>query len=130
MQTTRCLYKHYNVLDVLSLQDVVDLIATRTGIFKKDVRAVLDAFKEVVCEQVASGRAVRWHQFGLFLPVVRMRREKGPDGKTVTVPEKSQLGLVFYPGRLTARLKPRVSVDLLLERGEYSGPAHRYVQSD
>ena len=48
LQTTRCLYKHYNVLDVLSLQDVVDLIATRTGIFKKDVRAVLDAFKEVV----------------------------------------------------------------------------------
>jgi nucleoid DNA-binding protein len=119
--------KQVNVFSVLSLNDLVDLVASRTGIFKKDVRTVLDTMREVVLEQVASGNAVRWHQFGIFLPLVRFTRERQPDGSTKMVPARHRLGFAFYPSATVSNLKPTVDVERLLERGDYNGPSHRYT---
>lgn len=119
--------KQVNVFEVLSLDDLVDLVAARTGLFKKDVRTVLDAMRAVVLEQVASGNAIRWHQFGIFLPLVRFKRQQQPDG-TKVVPAKDRLGLVFYPSTAVSSLKAKVDVERLLERGSYNGPSHGYAR--
>lgn len=120
--------KQINVLDVLSLSDVVDLVAERTGLFKKQVKLVLDTFRDVALEQVAAGNAIRWHHFGIFLPVVRYIRQQAPDGSLKMVPNRSQIGFAFYPTSATARLKAAVDVQTLLDRGDYNGPRNKYAR--
>lgn len=119
--------KHVNALDVLNIGDVIDKIALDTGYFKKDVKKILTKFREVVLDEVAHGNAVRWSGFGIFLPVIRHYRQKTPDGAVKYKVSKSDMGLVFYPSATCAKMKPKVDVDLLLARGDYDGPSHKYA---
>lgn len=119
---------HVNVLDVLSFEDLVDLVAADTGIFKKDVRAVLKSMRKVIVEQVAGGKAVRWRDFGIFVPTARRIRVKDEEtGKARWDYERHRVGFAFYPYRAVTVLSadPAV-VKQLLARGEYDGPGHPY----
>ena len=113
--------KHFNALHVYSFTDLVDMIARHTGLFKRDVRTVLLALKDMVTEQVSAGNAIRWRGFGIFLPVIRYTR-KVEEGRQTLVPSTSRLGMVFYPAAEMQRLKPMVNVRDLLDMGGYHGP--------
>lgn len=54
--------------------ELVDAIAVKTGLTKKDVTKVLDAFVQVVPETVANGENVALVGFGTFSKVEREAR--------------------------------------------------------
>lgn len=57
-------------------QELVSRVATRAGLRKKDVEAVLDAFVEVVKEALKRGESVRLVGFGTF----KIQERKGRRG--------------------------------------------------
>jgi len=110
--------KHVDALHVHSFTDLVNMIAERTAMLKTEVRSVLSALREVVIEQVSTGNAIRWHRFGIFLPVLRYSvTNKG-------TPTSCQIGMAFYPSLRLHNLEAKVDVQELLQRG-YSGYRYR-----
>ncbi|HEY9621584.1 MAG TPA: HU family DNA-binding protein [Crinalium sp.] len=68
--------------------ELVDAIAAKANVTKKEADAILTAFLETVQETVASGEKVTLVGFGTFEPRERQAREgRNPrTGKTITIP--------------------------------------------
>jgi DNA-binding protein HU-beta len=68
--------------------ELVDAIAARANVTKKEADAILTAFLETVQETVASGEKVTLVGFGTFEPRERQAREgRNPrTGKTIKIP--------------------------------------------
>lgn len=78
---------------------LVDYIANKTGLTKKDVNAALDAFVEAVVSTVKSGDSVTLTNFGTFVAVKRAATTKRnpKTGAPVKVPAKTVPR--FRPGK-------------------------------
>ncbi|AHD07633.1 HU family DNA-binding protein [Paenibacillus larvae] len=69
--------------------DLINNIATKSGLTKKDVETVLNGFLGEVTEALSSGDKVQLIGFGTFETRVRSERTgRNPQtGKTITIPE-------------------------------------------
>lgn len=78
---------------------LVNYIANKTGLTKKDVNSALDAMTEAVIETVANKDSVTLTGFGTFLSVHRKKtRKRNPKtGDPVDVPAKDVAK--FKPGK-------------------------------
>ncbi len=72
----------------MNKSELVDAIAVKTGMTKKDADTVLSAAVEVIMETVASGDKVTLVGFGTFEPRQRQAREgRNPStGKPISIP--------------------------------------------
>jgi len=79
--------------------DIVDQIAERTGLTKKDVADTVDGFLEAVSRALANGHHIEIRGFGTFkVRERRARRARNPrSGEEVMVPAK--LVPVFKPSK-------------------------------
>jgi DNA-binding protein HU-beta len=79
--------------------DLVNWVANKTGMTKKDVTTTLDALIEGVTKTVSSGDAITLTNFGTFLAVKRKASTKRnpKTGEPVKVPAKSVPR--FRPGK-------------------------------
>jgi len=79
--------------------DLVNFIANKTGMTKKDVAASLDAMVEAVVSTVSKGQAVTLTNFGTFVSVHRKPSTKRnpKTGAPVKVPAKDVPR--FRPGK-------------------------------
>lgn len=79
--------------------ELVEYIANKTGLTKKDASAALDAVIEAVVDTVKRGNSVTLTNFGTFLSVRRAATTKRnpKTGEPVQVPEKNVPR--FRPGK-------------------------------
>ena len=76
--------------DVMTREDVVDKLAEKTGILKKEARKVLAALPEIIRDGVLATGKVRIHSLGTFNLVHRAARQgRNPHtGEAVAIPPK------------------------------------------
>lgn len=82
----------------MNKKELVEAIAKKTGISKKDTKAIVSAFEEVVIETIAAGGEVKLLGFGTFKVVDRSAR-KGRNlstGEAIDIPATK--GVKFAPG--------------------------------
>ncbi|RMD77328.1 HU family DNA-binding protein [Candidatus Dojkabacteria bacterium] len=79
--------------------ELVNWIANKTGLTKKDVDLTLSAFVDAVMETVKSGDSVTLTNFGTFMPLQRKASEKRnpKTGEKVKVPARKVPK--FKPGK-------------------------------
>src|SRR2546423_28208 len=105
---------------VVGKDELIHQIAARAGLNLKETTKVIDAFTEVVCEDVAQGHEVRLMGFGTWnLREVAARNVKSiRGGKQITIPARKRVGFsvgavlsqAAQPEKLTSRTKtPRSS---------------------
>jgi len=84
----------------MNKQELVDAIATKAGVTKKEADAVLSAMTEAIMEAVADGEKVTLVGFGTFESRDRQAREgRNPStGKPITIPATTVPG--FSAGKL------------------------------
>ncbi|HIK14085.1 MAG TPA: HU family DNA-binding protein [Leptolyngbyaceae cyanobacterium M33_DOE_097] len=84
----------------MNKQELVDAIAVKAGVTKKDADAILSALTETIMEAVADGEKVTLVGFGTFEPRDRQAREgRNPStGKPITIPATTVPG--FSAGKL------------------------------
>ena len=72
----------------MNRSELVDAIATKAGLTKKDIDVVLGATVEAIMEAVSSGEKVTLVGFGTFEPRDRQAREgRNPStGKPISIP--------------------------------------------
>ncbi len=75
----------------VSKDKVIDQIASKTGMSKKDVGEVLMHFQEVVMKEVASGNKVTFTGFGVYQPVKRKARTgvNPATGEKIQIPART-----------------------------------------
>lgn len=78
---------------VIGKEKLVDMLAKKTELTKKDVKAVIDAFMECVPEAVADDYEIRLIGFGTFKKAIRAARKgRNPGtGKEIDIPETQSL---------------------------------------
>ena len=101
---------------VVGKDELIHQIAARAGLNLKETTKVIDAFTEVVCEDVAQGHEVRLMGFGTWnLRQVAARNVKSiRGGKQITIPARKRVGFsvgavlsqAAQPGKLTSRTRP------------------------
>ncbi len=74
----------------MNKKELIKAIAAKTGLAQKDVRAVIDAFVEVVVETLKKGEEVKITGFGTFTRSLRKARTyKNPQGgEPIKVPDR------------------------------------------
>src|ERR1700719_2725353 len=79
---------------VVGKDELVHQIAAKSGLNLKETTKVIDAFTEVVCEDVAQGHEVRLMGFGTWnLRQVAARNVKSiRGGKQITIPARKRVG--------------------------------------
>ena len=79
--------------------ELINLMAEKTDMKKRDIIMVLDAFIESVTDQVAKGDKVTLAGFGVFESAERQARQvRSPQtGEIISVPAKTKP--VFKPGK-------------------------------
>ena len=79
---------------VVGKDELVHQIAAKAGLNLKETSKVIDAFAEVVCEDVAQGHEVRLMGFGTWnLREVAARNVKSiRGGKQITIPARKRVG--------------------------------------
>ena len=79
---------------VVSKTMLVDAIAEKTQVTKKDVKAVVDAFMEVIPSEVKADKEVRLIGFGTFKKAHRSARKgRNPStGEEIDIPASDSLG--------------------------------------
>jgi len=84
----------------MNKQELVDAIATKAGVTKKDADIILSAMTEAIMEAVADGEKVTLVGFGTFEPRDRQAREgRNPStGQPITIPATTVPG--FSAGKL------------------------------
>ena len=72
----------------MNKNEFIDAISTKTGLTKKDTKAVVDAVLETITETLAKKDSVSFIGFGTFSTSARAAREATVPGtdKTVNVP--------------------------------------------
>ena len=83
----------------MNKSELVDSIATKTGLTKKDSTAAVDAYHEIVAESLAAGHNLALAGFGTFEVSERAARE----GRNPATGEKLQIAaskaVKFKPGK-------------------------------
>src|SRR5947209_15495643 len=79
---------------IVGKDELVHQIAAKSGLNLKETTKVIDAFTEVVCEDVAQGHEVRLMGFGTWnLRQVAARNVKSiRGGKQITIPARKRVG--------------------------------------
>ncbi len=79
---------------IVGKDELVHQIAAKAGLNLKETTKVIDAFTEVVCEDVAQGHEVRLMGFGTWnLRQVAARNVKSiRGGKQITIPARKRVG--------------------------------------
>jgi DNA-binding protein HU-beta len=79
---------------VVGKDELIHQIAAKAGLNLKETSKVIDAFTEVVCEDVAQGHEVRLMGFGTWnLREVAARNVKSiRGGKQITIPARKRVG--------------------------------------
>lgn len=79
---------------VVGKDELIHQVAARAGLNLKETSKVIDAFTEVVCEDVAQGHEVRLMGFGTWnLRDVAARNVKSiRGGKQITIPARKRVG--------------------------------------
>ncbi|MDR2870728.1 MAG: HU family DNA-binding protein [Deferribacteraceae bacterium] len=74
----------------MNKQELVDKVAKKSGLLKKDVQAVIDLTVETVMDAVKKGDKVTLVGFGTFTSIKRKARKgRNPQtGKEITIPAK------------------------------------------
>ena len=74
----------------MNKQELVDKVAKKSGLLKKDVQAVIDLTVEAVMDAVKKGDKVTLVGFGTFTSIKRKARKgRNPQtGKEITIPAK------------------------------------------
>src|SRR5579859_30776 len=103
---------------VVGKDELIHQVAAKAGLNLKETSKVIDAFTEVVCEDVAQGHEVRLMGFGTWnLRSVAARHVKSiRGGKQITIPARKRVGFsvgavlsqAAQPGRLPK--SPRTSL--------------------
>ncbi|HYL44970.1 MAG TPA: HU family DNA-binding protein [Ktedonobacteraceae bacterium] len=80
--------------NVVGKDELIHQIAAKAGLNLKETSKVIDAFTEVVCEDVAQGHEVRLMGFGTWnLRDVAARNVKSiRGGKQITIPARKRVG--------------------------------------
>lgn len=83
----------------MNKQELVDKVAKKSGLMKKDVQAVIDLTVESVMDAVKKGDKVTLVGFGTFTSIKRKARKgRNPQtGKEITIPAKKSPK--FTPGK-------------------------------
>src|SRR5579864_8409036 len=100
---------------VVGKDELIHQVAARAGMNLKETSKVIDAFTEVVREDIALGHEVRLMGFGTWnLRDVAPRRVKSiRGGKQITIPARKRVGFsvgavlsqAAQPGKLTSRTR-------------------------
>src|SRR5437660_8425554 len=79
---------------VIGKDELIHQVAAKAGLNLKETSKVIDAFTEVVCEDVAQGHEVRLMGFGTWnLRHVAARNVKSiRGGKQITIPARKRVG--------------------------------------
>src|SRR5438876_7916069 len=79
---------------IVGKDELVHQIAAKAGLNLKETTKVIDAFTEVVCEDIAQGHEVRLMGFGTWnLREVAARKVKSiRNGKQITIPARKRVG--------------------------------------
>ena len=79
---------------VVGKDELIHQVAAKAGLNLKETSKVIDAFTEVVCEDVAQGHEVRLMGFGTWnLREVAARKVKSiRGGKQITIPARKRVG--------------------------------------
>src|SRR5438132_7429759 len=79
---------------VVGKDELIHQVAAKAGLNLKETSKVIDAFTEVVCEDVAQGHEVRLMGFGTWnLRHVAARNVKSiRGGKQITIPARKRVG--------------------------------------
>ena len=79
--------------------EVITKVAETTGITKKDTRAMVDAFLQVITNELASGGKVAFTGFGSFSVVERAARECRNPQTGETMMTEARLAPKFKAGK-------------------------------
>src|ERR1700719_5265634 len=93
---------------VVGKDELVHQIAAKSGLNLKETTKVIDAFTEVVCEDVAQGHEVRLMGFGTWnLRDVAARNVKSiRGGRQITIPARKRVGFSVGAVRSQAASHP------------------------
>jgi DNA-binding protein HU-beta len=100
---------------IVGKDELVHQIAAKAGLNLKETTKVIDAFTEVVCEDVAQGHEVRLMGFGTWnLRQVAARNVKSiRGGKQITIPARKRVGFsvgaVLSQAAQPEKLTPRTT---------------------
>ena len=85
---------------MMNKQDLVDKVAKKSGLTKKDAQAIIDSTVEVIMDAVKKGDSVTLVGFGSFKATKRAARKgRNPQtGKEITIPARKSPK--FTPGKL------------------------------
>lgn len=104
------------VMATVTKKDLIERIATQTGIPRTDVRRMLQAMLDIAVHEFEAGNRIEFRDYGVFNIKIRAPREaKNPKtGVLVQVPERRSVH--FKPGRLVreALTRPRPEVTIRL----------------
>jgi nucleoid DNA-binding protein len=80
----------------MNKQQLVESLADKSGVYRKQAEAVLEALGEAVQEALAAGEEVTLPGVGKFKPAVRpARQQRNPKtGEAMQVPEKTVVKFV------------------------------------
>lgn len=75
----------------MNKQELVQVVASKTGLTRKDVGLVVSSMIDTIQETVARGEEVKFVGFGTFEPAARVVKEgRNPrTGETVIIPAKT-----------------------------------------
>jgi DNA-binding protein HU-beta len=100
---------------VVGKDELIHQVAAKAGLNLKETSKVIDAFTEVVCEDVAQGHEVRLMGFGTWnLREVAARNVKSiRGGKQITIPARKRVGFsvgaVLSQAAQPEKLTPRTT---------------------
>ncbi|MBN1425686.1 integration host factor subunit beta [Candidatus Fermentibacteria bacterium] len=79
--------------------DLIDALADKTGLTKKDVGGVLEGFVDIVSASLAKGKSVEIRGFGSFLRRERAARTARNPKTGATVKVKKRMVPAFRPSK-------------------------------
>ena len=79
--------------------ELIDIVASKTGLTKKDTKALVDANLEVITEALAKGDNVQFIGFGTFEVVARAARTARVPGTGATVEVPAKKAVRFKVGQ-------------------------------
>ena len=79
--------------------DIIDRLASETGVTKTDTKMMLNAFLKVISDELAKGETIRFSEFGTFSigTVEEHDHYNAFTGETVHCPEQKRIR--FKPSR-------------------------------
>jgi DNA-binding protein HU-beta len=82
-----------DTMDTINKNDVISIIAEKTGQSKKDIGEMIDVLLNVVTENIKNGKKVNFTGFGSF----QVKKRKGREGRNPRTGEKIKIPAVNVP---------------------------------